>query len=356
MHRQAHIRQGVFHFRAIVKAETAHELVTKPAPAEHFFKCARLKIGPIFHGAGLRGVFIENALEFAGDKLSFCVGVSSLEIPQVGASSVFCAERLAKAFRIVGDDRAGGVQDLLRRAVISLQLDNARRSVVARKTHQDGHVRAAPTINRLVLVAHHAEVLFWAGKQPKKLVLHPVRVLVFVDVNVLESRLPLFANCWGIPQQLHGAKEEIIEIESVALTQQLFVSGENIGHTAAIFVDGFASHLLRALSVIFRVADAAQNIARRQCVIIDFQIRHNKLHRSELVVIVVNGKITRQAGIGGFASEEPSAKRMKCRQPRLRGRNACAQQQIGDAIAHLLRGLIRKRDREYRFRRHAAGD
>src|SRR5260370_1234631 len=131
MDRMEPMRQGVFPFRAIVKAETAHELVTKPAPAEHFFKCARLKIGPIFHGAGLRGVFIENALEFAGDNLSFCVGVSSLEIPQVGASSVFCAERLAKAFRIVGDDRAGGVQDLLRRAVISLQLDNARRSVVA---------------------------------------------------------------------------------------------------------------------------------------------------------------------------------------------------------------------------------
>src|SRR6266478_3486478 len=356
MHGQPNIGQRVLHFRAVVETKTSHELVAEPTAAKYLFKRSRLKIRAVFHRASLRGAFTENALEFAGDKFRLRVRVSALEIFQGRSGAIVRAERLAQPLGIVGHHRASGVEDLLRRAVIALQLDDASRREIPRKTHQDGNVRAAPAVDGLVFVADDADVLLRAGKKPEQLILHPVGVLVLVHVNVLKTRLPLFAHRHRFPQQFDGTSQQIIEIESVASVQQLFVGGVDVGNTPAVLVDGLAAHLLRALAMILRVADAAQNISRRQRLVIDLQVRHDQFHRRELVIVVVNGEIAWQPGIGCFSPKQARTQRMKGGQPRLRGRHAGAEQQVGDAVSHFLRGLIRERDRKNRLGRHAAGD
>src|SRR5205823_13915724 len=62
---------------------------------------------------------------------------------------------------------------------------------------------AAPTVDRLVLVAHHADVLMRSGQQPHQLVLHAVGVLILIDHQVDEAPIVRFSGSLVMGQQPH---------------------------------------------------------------------------------------------------------------------------------------------------------
>jgi len=74
------------------------------------------------------------------------------------------------------------------------------------KAEQDANIGAAPAVNGLVFVANHADVVVRADQQTKKIVLHAIGVLIFVDVDVLEAALPLFADRDGFAQKLFAVR------------------------------------------------------------------------------------------------------------------------------------------------------
>ena len=163
MHGQTHVGEHVLHFGAIVEAESTDEFVTQAAPAKNFFEGARLEISAVFDGTRLVRIVIENAVEFAGDKFRFGLGVPRFEIFQVSPGTLLRAQRLAQPLRIVGNDRAGGVQNVLSGAVIALQLNDSGGGKIAGKTQEDGNVGAAPAVDGLILIADDTNVLLWSG-------------------------------------------------------------------------------------------------------------------------------------------------------------------------------------------------
>ena len=138
--------------------------------------------------------------------------------------------------------------------------------------------------------------------------------------------------------------------------QEFFVRPENIRGAVAVLVERFGAQLLRTLAMIFRVADPTKDLPRCQVVVFDLQLGHCQLDGRKLVVVVVNGKIPRQAGRSRFAPQKARAERMKRGKPRLRGRDSSAQQEIRKAIAHLFRGFVGERDGEDGFGGHSLGD
>ena len=60
--------------------------------------------------------------------------------------------------RVARDDRVGGVEDQLRRAVVLLELDHRGVRPVALEVEDVAQVRAAPRVDRLVVVADDAQV------------------------------------------------------------------------------------------------------------------------------------------------------------------------------------------------------
>ncbi len=126
MHCQAHIGERILHFRAIVEAESTHEFVTQASPAENLLESARLKISAILDRARLIRIVVENALQLTSDKFRFGLGISRLEIFQIQSRALLGAQRLAQALRIVGDDRSGGVENILGRTVVAFELDDSR--------------------------------------------------------------------------------------------------------------------------------------------------------------------------------------------------------------------------------------
>jgi hypothetical protein len=80
----------------------------------------------------------------------------------------------------VGHHLVGGLEDRRGGAVVLLELDHLRVGVVLFKVENVADVRAAPAVNGLVVVAHHAEIAPFARDQADQLVLGAVGVLVFV--------------------------------------------------------------------------------------------------------------------------------------------------------------------------------
>jgi len=60
----------------------------------------------------------------AGDKFRFGLRIPRLEILQIRSWAFLRAQRFAQPLRIVRDDRAGGVENILRRTVVAFQFDD----------------------------------------------------------------------------------------------------------------------------------------------------------------------------------------------------------------------------------------
>ena len=105
----------------------------------------------------------------------------------------------------MGDDRVGGVEDRLGRAVVLLEADDLGVGVVALELEDVADVGAAPGVDRLVVVADHGEVAVLAGEQVGEAVLGVVRVLVLVDQDVAEGALVVAQALGDLLEQLHRA-------------------------------------------------------------------------------------------------------------------------------------------------------
>jgi hypothetical protein len=65
---------------------------------------------------------------------------------------------LAETALIVGDQVAGGTQDMFGRAVVALEPDDFRAGKILLEAEDVFHFRAAPAIDRLVVIADAADV------------------------------------------------------------------------------------------------------------------------------------------------------------------------------------------------------
>src|SRR5256885_13802542 len=165
MHGEANVGEGVFDFSAIVKAETTDEFVANAAAAKDFLEGTGLEVGAVFDGASLVGVVVENFLEFSGDKFSFGLCVAGFEVAKVFASGRFGFQRFAETVGIIFYDRAGRVENILRRAIVTFEANDARCGEITGEAEQGGNDGAAPTVDGLVFVAESPDISFRSGEE-----------------------------------------------------------------------------------------------------------------------------------------------------------------------------------------------
>jgi hypothetical protein len=108
-------------------------------------------------------------------------------------------------------------------------------------------VRAAPAINRLIFVAHHADIAVRFRQQPHQLVLAAVGVLILVDHHVAEPPVIQRAGGFIVIEQAHGLQQQIVEIERVGRVQRLFVFVPDDGQLARRRIFRVAIEILRRL-------------------------------------------------------------------------------------------------------------
>ena len=80
-----------------------------------------------------------------------------------------------------------------------------------------------PTINGLIRVAGHTDVMMSQCDSFGDLVLGVVGILIFINQQITEPVTQLFSNIGPIPQQESGVHQQIVKIEGVVLFQYLLI-------------------------------------------------------------------------------------------------------------------------------------
>ena len=114
---------------------------------------------------------------------------------------------------VAGDERVGRVDDLRRRAVILFQPHRHRLRPARGELENVRDLRAAPGIDRLVVVPHDTEAAVIAGEGREDPLLNAAGVLVFVDEDVVEAPRLGEADILVLVEQLLDEHEEVVEVD-----------------------------------------------------------------------------------------------------------------------------------------------
>ena len=130
-------------------------------------------------------------------------------------------ERLAEPAFVVGDQARGGGEDVAGRAVVPLQPDHGRAGKIALEAQDVVDLRAAPAVDRLVVVADAADVLVPLREQPQPEILRDVGVLVFVDQHVAEAALEIGEHVGLLAEEPQAFEQQVAEVGGVQRLQPL---------------------------------------------------------------------------------------------------------------------------------------
>ncbi len=190
INRQAGVGQGVLDFRALIERKAAEHPVTHAARAQGFLKGARLRIRAIQHTDAHGGIVAMEDPDAVGGIFRFGLGIASFKENQIAARRARGYQILSQTPLVMRDDFSGRVQNFLRRAVILLETHDARAGIIFIEAQNVADIRAAPSVDGLILVPDDAEVARLAGQQAQEVILYAVGVLILVDVDVAEAVLP----------------------------------------------------------------------------------------------------------------------------------------------------------------------
>ena len=364
----AQVGQRVLDLAPGVEPRPADELVAEAVAQERFLDRAGLGVHPVHDrdvaGAEL-GVLValvgapgqgrpaaaDQALDLAGDPLGLLVLVVGLEALDLQPARDLGPELLVLARGVARHDRVGGVEDELGRAVVALELDDRGLGPVALEVEDVAQVGAAPRVDRLVVVADDREVAALARERLDPQVLRPVRVLVFVDVEVVPAILVAGEDVGRLLEQAHGLEQQVVEVERAGRLEPLLVAGREARDRPLAVVRRVLGEERRIEHLVLRPADGPEHDARPELA----GQRHvllaqDLLHQRLLVVGVVDHEPPADADRLAVAAQDTRAERVE-----RAGLDvpATLADEADDPLAQLGRGLVREGDREDPERRDA---
>ena len=120
---QPQVGERVLDFLALVEPDAADDLVGDAGAAQRVFDRARLRVGAIQDRDRVLDVVVQRRRgDGARDELGLVEVVAGPVVEHPRAARALGVEPLLLAVAVLGDDRRGGVEDHLRRAVVPLEL------------------------------------------------------------------------------------------------------------------------------------------------------------------------------------------------------------------------------------------
>ena len=337
------IGHDVLDFFAVIEAQAAVNTVGNARPHQHFLQYAALGVGAVQHG---HIAVFPMAAVLLGDAVADPRGL----LPLVSGGEEFdgfaCGQLRPQGFfhaaRVVGDDLIGRVQNIGGAAVVLFQLDDLRVREILLEIQNIADVRAAPAVDALIVVAHHAQVAAVFGDELHQRVLGEVGILILVHMDVLKALPVAFQHRRMIGEQLQRAHQQIVKIQRIGALEPFFVAVVNIVDLlAAEILLALAEPFVRAQQLVLGVADLALQFPDSQHFIVDVEVLEQLLQHSGLVVLVVNGEGTGIAQLIDIPAEDARAHGVEGADPHL---FAFFAGQGGDALLHFLGRFIGKGD------------
>ena len=243
---------------------------------------------------------------------------------------------------VFSDEARGGAQDLRRRAVVAFEPDDLGAGKVFLEAQDVIDLGAAPAIDRLIVVTHHADVLVALRQQAQPEILRDVGVLIFVHQHVLETALILFQHIGMGLKDAQRLKQQIAEIAGVHHFQALLISGIELAALAVKFL-GFASrHLVGSQATVFPAIDEVGELAGRPALLVDVMGLHQLFHQPDLVIGIENRKAGTKPRQLDMIAQDLDADGMESAEPGHALDDATDQR--ADPVLHLARRLVGEGD------------
>ena len=290
----AQIRQHILDLGAVEELHAAVDLVGYAVALERIFQRVGLGVHPVEH----RVVLPAFAPAVAGHHLPHHI-IGLVALIKGGLDGdllprpVLCPQGLSLAPLVVADDGVGRVQNVLRGAVILLQPDGAGALVLLFKAENVADVRAAETVNALVVVAHHADIVPFVGQKAGQQVLQVVGVLILVDEDITEFVLVVRPHIRAVLQQPDGVQDDVVEVQRIGVPQLSVVKCIDFTDPdAPPIVDGLPllNKRLRRLHIVLCTGNNAQDLSGWKRLLVQRQLLEDVFNDPLAVVRIVDGE------------------------------------------------------------------
>ena len=229
------------------------------------------------------------------------------------AVAVVCPQRFALARGVVANDAVGRVQNVGGRAVVLLQPDDPGAAEVLFKIQNILDGGAAEAVDALVVVAHHAHVLFGARQKAHQLELGHAGVLIFVHQHIAKAALVIFPHVCVLAQQPHRLVNQAVKIQRAGALQPRLVGRIHLCHQVVARGGRALGRHIGAYHAVFQAANGVQRRFHGQKFVVHLQRAVHFLHGALGVVGVVDGKAFGNAHMLAIAAQNAHAGRMEGR-------------------------------------------
>ena len=347
------VRDQVLDFGPLVEARAADHLVGDSLADQDVFQNARLCIRPVEDRDLVGGVaLLDEPGDLGGDEPRLGVLVLGLDHVHRPALAELRPEILLLALAVVLDDLVRGPEDRVRGSVVLFEGDRLRGPEFVLEFHDVADIGTAPSEDRLIRVADDHQVPVLAGEQLEQAVLGVVRVLVLVDEHVPEGLLPALARLGEALQHLDREHQHVVEVDRVRGEHPLLVELVHLGDGLVVERRDALHVLVRADQLVLCVRDLGVDAARDEALRVALELLQALLDEPDLVGLVVDREVRPVAEPRRLAAEDPAAGRVEGEDP---DRTSDVAEEVLEAGAHLLGGLVGEGDREDLVRLHAAG-
>ena len=359
VHDQPNVGEHILDLLALVERHAAVYLIRDVAAAQRLFQRARLRVGAVEYGhvAVLHPSGADGRVDVRREQrrlLFVGVGLDHTDrVAFVGGREGFFADLAL----VLLDHAVRGVDDRLCRTVVLFQFEKLCAGKVLLEAQDILDLRAAERVDALRVVAHHADVAVQLAEPPDDDVLREVGVLVLVHENVAELVLVLREYLREVAHQDIRVQQQVVEVHRAVLAafaRVQFVNVEELRNPLlAVFGLQRTVRLvgLRRDQVVFRLRDSGCDDVRLVGLVREVQLLDRELHEVFRVGRIVDRERRRVAQLVGFGAQDAGENRVEGAHPQAAAHTARNERR--DAFAHLLGGLVRKREREDGVRLHA---
>ncbi len=239
-------------------------------------------------------------------------------------------------------------------AIVLIEHDDARAREVALEVADVARIGAAPAVDRLVVVAHRAEVAVPRDELLDHEQLRAIRVLVLVHHHVAEGAGPALAHVGVLAQEAHRLGDEVVEVDRREAAQRRLVTRIDVGGDGVVVVAVDRRVVLGRAERVLGQRDAGQDAAGVVApVLAAARVPHQLAHHAHLIGGVVDHEAAREAERRPLALQDGQAQRVKRAHGQLArpaasalaARRTAALDQTGHAGAHLGGRLVGEGER-----------
>ena len=341
----AQVGEQVLDVALFVKAHAADDVVGDSPAHERLFDRARLSVDAVEDDdvGGSEAARAGQPRDLERDKVGLVALGDAGEVGDRLAGAVFGPQVFDLAFGVVADDGAGRGEDGLGRAVVLLELENLRGRVVALEIEDVADVGAAPAVDRLVLVADHAQISRSRGERLHDQVLDAVGVLVLVDQQMRRAPLPSLEDFRKALEQQPGLQLQIAEVHRVHRAHPLLVEPVDLRDRGLAPGLSAREHLLGRDRLVLGLLDSrARKFERRR--VGQRGVVEHAANRGQRIAFVEDREIAIVAERVTFLAQDSRARGMKGADPR---QARVVADQRRDPLAHLVGGLVGEGDRQH---------